>query len=135
MQRILVIEADNDIRTMLVHILQRQQYRVYSAANGVQGVQMIQDVQPDLIVMELEAPLLSGWQIMQQVKPSFDLRAIPTIALTIYSHPSYQLRAYVAGFDEVLVKPFELRQLLDSVNVLLRHRSEALSPDSRVAPC
>lgn len=135
MQRILVIETDNDIRTLLLITLQLQGYIVCGAPNGVRGAQLIREFRPDLVVVELELPLLSGWDLIRRIKYTYGQRSVPTIALTSYNHISYRLRAYLAGFDDVLIKTCELNLFIESVHTLLYRQSEGCSQDPGVALC
>lgn len=123
MARILVIEDDADIRTLLLLILQRAGHIVRGAPDGARGLELASELQLDLIVIDLELPVLNGWAMIRRLKERKSTRAIPVLAMTAHEYPSYRLQALLSGFDDILSKPFDLDDFVSSVTKLLRRRT------------
>ena len=122
MARILIIEDDRDNRNMTEFILKDAGYMVVSARNGVQGVQLAAREQPDLILMDLQLPLLDGWEATRHIKANPATRHIPVVTFTAYAMQEDLTRALAAGSTAIIAKPFELATLLNDVaTVLAQH--------------
>ena len=115
MRRILLVE-DNDLnRDMLSRRLQRQGFEVSVAGDGRQGVEAARASLPDLILMDMSLPVLSGWDATRELKSDPATRAIPIIALTAHALSGDEEMAREAGCDDFDTKPIELPRLLDKI--------------------
>jgi DNA-binding response OmpR family regulator len=135
MARVLVIEDDDDVRTLLLLVLQRQGYLVRGARDGMRGADLVGEFQPDLIVLNLELPVINGWAVLRRIRVRRSTRRIPTLALTTQMCEYYRLQAHMAGFDEILGKPFDLSIFLNRVAQLLGQRSAPREPGSNTIAC
>jgi CheY-like chemotaxis protein len=110
-RRILVVDDDRDIRDSLALVLETDGYSVTTAANGQEALQLLYSQPlPSVILLDLMMPVMSGWQLLQVIGKSEQLRPIPIIVLSA----SDDLPA--EGVACVLRKPFDLGPLLDSVD-------------------
>jgi CheY-like chemotaxis protein len=124
MARILLVEDDLLNREMIGRYLLIQGFEVITAVNGAQAVELAQSQLPDLILMDMGLPILSGWQATAQLKASPNTRAIPIVALTAYAMAEDRDRAYSVGCDEFETKPVNFPQLKAKIEALLARRSD-----------
>ena len=114
-QRILLVE-DNEInRDMLSRRLERNGFQVLIAVDGEQGVAMAESATPDLILMDMDLPVLNGWEAAQKLKAAPGTRAIPIIALTAHAMAGDREKAMTAGCDDYDTKPVEFSRLLEKI--------------------
>lgn len=123
MPKLLLVEDNEMNRDMLSRRLQRRGYEVVIAVDGAQGVSMAQEHKPDLILMDMDLPVLSGWEATQEIKAAPATAGIPVIALTAHALSSDRDKALGAGCDDYETKPVELPQLLAKIEGLLTRRS------------
>jgi two-component system, cell cycle response regulator DivK len=121
MARILLVEDDAENRDALGRWLRRRGFDVLSAANGRTGVEMARSQRPDLILMDMEMPELSGWEATRQIRtePNGAAAAIPVIALTAHAMTGDRERALAAGCSDYHPKPIELHTLLARIDAIL----------------
>lgn len=123
MPKILLVEDNEMNRDMLSRRLLRKNYEVVMAVDGEQGVAMAASETPDLILMDVSLPLMSGYDATRLIKANPQTRAIPVIALTAHAMSSDRENALAAGCDEYDTKPVELPLLLGKIEALLAKRS------------
>ena len=128
MPRVLLVEDNEHNRDMLSRRLQRKGFDVLMAEDGAQGVLLASSTIPDLILMDMDLPVLDGWEATRQLKGAPETAAIPVIALTAHALQSDCDRAFAAGCDDFATKPVEFAALLEKIQ-------RALSPErARTAP-
>jgi two-component system cell cycle response regulator DivK len=121
MAHILLIEDYQDTRDVTELILIDAGHTVVSAGDGKLGLHLAARVQPDLILMDLNLPLLDGWEATRRLKANPLTQHIPVVAFTAYVADEELARAMTAGCEAVIAKPFELDALLTQVAALLVH--------------
>ena len=119
MARILLVEDNEMNRDMLSRRLERKGHQVTIAVDGQQAIDFAAAQQPDLILMDMSLPVVSGWEATQQLKASVGTRAIPVIALTAHAMSEDEKKAREAGCDDYDTKPVDLERLLGKINTLL----------------
>jgi CheY-like chemotaxis protein len=119
MPKILYVEDNEDNIYMLVRRLERQGFEVVVARDGAQGVALARSEQPDLIVMDLNMPVLDGWQATRQLKSAPETEAIPVIALSAHAMSGDRERALAAGCDDYDIKPVRIDSLMAKIRTLL----------------
>ena len=120
MTKILLVEDDEMNRDMLSRRLLRKGFDVVMATDGRQGISMAETERPDLILMDMSLPEISGWDAAQAIKNNANLRSIPIIALTAHAMESDRQRALKTGCDDYDTKPIELGRLLEKMDGLLK---------------
>lgn len=125
MTRILYVEDNDDNLFMLKPRLERRGYTVLVATDGEQGVTVAQKEHPDLILMDLELPVLDGWKATKQLKNSPDTSSIPVIAVSAHAMSGDREKALAAGCDDFVAKPVVLPELLEKIKALLPTQSQA----------
>jgi DNA-binding response OmpR family regulator len=128
MEKILVIEDDADILAGLQAALTSEGYRVATASNGRDGRHLAQDFRPDLIILDLMLPGLSGFALCKQLR---DERSVtPIIMLTAKCEEDDKVLGLELGADDYMTKPFSVRELLARVKVALRRsQGKGVTPD------
>jgi two-component system cell cycle response regulator DivK len=114
-KRILVIEDQEDNRQILRDLLTSADFEVIEAADGEAGLAAAAAHRPDLILMDIQLPLMDGYEATRRIKASPVLRAIPIIVITSYALSGDEDKARAAGCDAYFSKPFSPRQLLAKV--------------------
>ena len=119
MSKILLVE-DNDLnRDMLSRRLIRRGFDVAMALDGGEGVAMARSESPDLILLDMSLPVISGWDVAQKLKADSETNHIPIIALTAHAMDGDREKALAAGCNEYETKPVEFMQLLGKMNSFL----------------
>lgn len=119
MARILLVEDNEMNRDMLSRRLSRKGHDILIAIDGEQGVQMALTEQPDLILMDMNLPILDGWAATRHLKALPETRTIPVIALTAHAMAGDREKCLAAGCDDYDTKPVEFARLVAKIQVLL----------------
>jgi two-component system alkaline phosphatase synthesis response regulator PhoP len=131
-QKILIIEDDPDILEFVSFNLRKEGYEVFVAKDGVKGVQMCIQVQPDLVLLDVMMPRMDGVEVCERI------RSNPTISNTIVAMLSArgedysQLAAFDAGADAYITKPIRPKLLVSKVKALLRRAGDEPMKQSRL---
>jgi two-component system, cell cycle response regulator DivK len=116
---ILLVEDNEMNRDMLSRRLERKGYRVITAYDGAQGHELAHSQSPDLILMDISLPVMSGWEVTRLLKSDPATRHIPIIALTAHALATDRVKAIEAGCDEYGTKPVDFSRLLEKIDSLL----------------
>src|SRR5262249_8440164 len=116
---ILLVEDNEMNRDMLSRRLRRAGYEVAVAVDAEQGLVEVQSSRPDLVVMDLRLPDLTGWEAVRILKSDPQTAAMPILALTAHAMEGDRERALAAGCDDYDVKPVELPRVLEKIERLL----------------
>ena len=119
MPKILLVEDNLENRDMLSRRLTRRGYAICIALDGVEALSVARAEKPDLILLDMNLPILDGWQAAAQLKASPETRAIPIIALTAHAMAGDRDRALKAGCDDYDTKPVEFARLLGKIEAKL----------------
>ena len=122
MPRILLVEDNELNRDMLSRRLQRRGYEVVLALDGQDAVQRASTSTPDLVLMDMDLPVLSGWEATRILKEKAETAAIPVIALTAHALTEDRDRALKAGCDAYQSKPVDFLELVNKMEELLANR-------------
>jgi two-component system cell cycle response regulator DivK len=114
-KRILVVEDHEDNRRILHDLLTSAGYEVIQAENGKEALAAAARERPDLILMDIQLPLLDGYEATRRIKADPDLRAIPIIVVTSYALSGDEGKARAAGCDAYVTKPYSPRALLAKI--------------------
>ena len=117
--RILLIEDTEDNRQIVRDLMESVGYELLEAQDGAAGVAMAAEHRPDLILMDIQLPIMDGYEACRQIKADPDLRHIPIIAVTSYALSGDEEKSLASGCDGYVAKPFSPRQLLAKVNEFL----------------
>ena len=118
-KRILVIEDQEDNRAILRDLLSSAGFSVLEAVNGAEGVMKARSELPDLILMDIQMPVIDGYEATRRIKADAATASIPIIAVTSYALSGDEVRAREAGCNGYVAKPFSPRQLLGQIRGFL----------------
>jgi two-component system, cell cycle response regulator DivK len=118
-KRILVIEDTENNRRILSDLLTNAGFEVLEAVDGEKGVAMAAESRPDLILMDIQLPIIDGYEATRRIKANPELRHIPIIAVTSYALSGDDAKALAAGCDGYFAKPFSPRVVLAKVHQFL----------------
>lgn len=125
---ILLVEDHEDNRNIYRTILEHFGFKVTLAADGQEGVRLAREGGPDLILLDIDIPVLDGLEVARKLKGSSATARIPIVALTAYSQPEDRERAQAAGFDGYLAKPVSPRRVLAEVRRFLAAPTDPMVP-------
>ena len=106
MKRILIVEDVEVNRDLLVQLLE-DEYTLFLAVDGAEGLAAAARDRPDLILMDLSLPILDGWEAIRRLKSDAALASIPVVALTAHAMSGDEEKARAAGCDDFLTKPID----------------------------
>ena len=118
-KRILVVEDQPDNRQIIRDMLSPTDYEITEAENGEQALAAVAKQRPDLILMDIQLPIMDGYEATRRIKADAALRSIPIIAVTSYALSGEGHTARAAGCDDYVPKPYSPRQLLAKIRQYL----------------
>jgi two-component system, cell cycle response regulator DivK len=116
---VLVVEDQEDNRRILRDLLTTTDYEVTEAENGEEALAAVAKQRPDLILMDIQLPIMDGYEATRRIKADPSLSSIPIIAVTSYALSGDEERARAAGCDDFVPKPYSPRQLLAKIRQYL----------------
>ncbi len=131
MKRILLIEDDKDIVELVRYNLEKDGYQVQSATDGATGLAQIRKTPPDLLVLDLMLPKLSGLEICKEVRKDISLNRLPILILTAKGEEADRVVGLELGADDYVTKPFSPRELAARIKALLRRTEPSGVPSDK----
>jgi len=119
MAKILIAEDERDIRDLVAFTLRFAGHEVFTAANGEEAVEMAPKVNPDLVLMDVRMPRMTGYEACRAMKARADLKDIPVVFLSAKGQENEIQQGLDAGAEEYLLKPFAPDQLTSHVKAIL----------------
>ena len=117
--KILHVEDNPDNRMLIRDLLQFRGYRVVEVSDGAQALVAAETEHPDIILMDVQLPGISGLDVARRIKARTDLRHIPIVAVTSFALSGDDRKAFAAGCDAYVAKPYEPRELIKLIQRLL----------------
>jgi len=118
-KRILVIEDQEDNRQIVRDLMTASGYELIEATTGEEGLEAAARERPDLILMDIQLPGIDGYEVTRRIKADPKLRKIPIIAVTSYALSGDDKKAFAAGCDGYVTKPYSPRLLLAKIREYL----------------
>jgi two-component system, cell cycle response regulator DivK len=116
---VLHVEDNPDNRMVVRDLLLFRGYRVVEVADGEEALAAVERERPDIILMDVQLPHISGLEAARRIKAREDLRHIPIVAVTSFALSGDDKKAYAAGCDAYIAKPYKVRELLKLIEDLL----------------
>ena len=127
MARILVVDDESDIRSLIQRYADREGHEVTTASDGLQAVELCRENDFDIIVMDIMMPEMDGFTACKEIKKSKD---IPVLMLSARGEEYDKLFGFEVGVDDYVIKPFSPKELMARVNVIVsRHKKSDVSAD------
>jgi two-component system, OmpR family, alkaline phosphatase synthesis response regulator PhoP len=130
MKRVLVIEDDKDIVELVRYNLEKDGYQVVASSDGATGLAQIRKAPPDILILDLMLPKLSGLEICKEVRKDVSLNRLPILILTAKGEEADRVVGLELGADDYVTKPFSPRELGARIKALLR-RTEPATPSEK----
>ena len=115
-RRIMVVEDYDDTRMLLKQALEMLGYSVLEASNGQEAVDIADRERPDLILMDLDLPILDGIAATQRIRQQEHMESVPIVAVTAYPLSYSRVKAFAKGCNEYMPKPIDMSELARVVN-------------------
>ena len=120
--RILVVDDEPNIVQTLQDRLEMNEYTVFTACNGKEGLKKAQQEKPDVILLDVIMPIMDGHEMLEVLRKQPECDDISVIMLTARSQTQDIARANASGIDDYIVKPFDLSELLEKIETVLENR-------------
>jgi len=117
MQRILVIDDDEDIGNMLKDYLGKEAYVIEIAKNGREGIELFKSFNPEIVLLDIMMPKVNGYDVLSKLRESSQ---IPVIMITAKGQQTDKVFGFMKGCDDYLVKPFDLTELSFRIRAILK---------------
>ncbi len=123
---VVCIEDEPEMITLIKAILSRKGYDVTGAGTGREGLEVIERVRPDLVLLDLMMPGMDGWEVYQKLKANEITHSIPVIVVTAKAQSiDKMLGLHIAKVDDYIAKPFSPQELVESIEKVLAKRKAA----------
>ena len=119
-QTILVVDDEQDLLDLIEYNLKKEGYNVLKAENGVQGLEMAKEHNPNLVLLDIMMPKMDGIQVCEKMRSNPDLKSIPVIFLTARSDEKTEVEGLDTGADDFVTKPISTTKLLSRIKAVLR---------------
>jgi two-component system cell cycle response regulator DivK len=138
MTKILVAEDNAVNRELLRELLETRAYTVVEACDGEEALRMIEQTQPDLLLLDIGMPVLDGFAVVRKIRENPRFASLPVVAVTAYAMQGDRENVLNAGFDGYLSKPIDARDLANELERLFRIREDPntapnQSPEGKVS--
>jgi CheY-like chemotaxis protein len=125
MTKILYVEDNEDNIYMLTRRLGRKGYDVVVATDGAKGLEMAREEAPALVLMDLNLPVLDGWEATRRLKAAEETRGIPVVALSAFAMAGDREKAIEAGCDDYVSKPIDFKILYAKIETILGNKASS----------
>jgi two-component system phosphate regulon response regulator PhoB len=121
---VLLVEDEDQLRRVMKDLLEREGYTVAEARDGVQALDQVDRLAPDVVILDLNLPGLDGYSVLTQLRSRPATRSIPVMVLTAKGDEDNEVRVFELGADDFITKPFRARALSARLEAVLgRHRA------------
>ncbi len=122
--RILVVDDEADIVSTIQYRLKFCDFEVITAGNGKEGLEKAADEKPDLILLDINMPIMDGHEMLERLKSRPELKDIPVIMLTAYSDKKDIAKAADIGVADYVTKPFDFTELMEKISNTLENKTD-----------
>ncbi len=132
--KILIVDDEASNRDIMTQFLQMEGFQLFTAVDGEQAMEMVESVQPDLVLLDIIMPRLDGYEVCRLIKSNEETAFLPVIMITALKGTEEKIKGVEVGADDFLTKPFNYLELVTRVKSLLRvkHLSDQLKDSNRI---
>ncbi len=123
MKTITVVEDNDNVAELIAYKLEKAQYTIVRAADGIEGLDLIQKNPPDLVVLDIMLPKMNGFEVLERLRANPATASLPVLMLTALSGEQDIAKGFQLGADDYMVKPFRPSELLLRVGKLLNSQA------------
>jgi two-component system, cell cycle response regulator DivK len=127
---VLIVDDEPDNLSIAAKVLTFYGASVYTASNGSEGLRQLTTIQPSVILLDLDMPILDGWTVLESIRRQPNRPYVPVIAFTAHAMLSNQERMIAAGFDDFILKPFDLPELTSTIKKTLENVNQRVPPQN-----
>jgi len=124
MKKILVVDDEKDVRDLVRRILARGGFEIITALDGKEGLAKVYSEAPDLMILDINMPVMDGWEVCRKIRGDPLYKHLPIIMLTVRRTKEDQLKGLGLGGDAYITKPFYPTELLARVKTVLQRASD-----------
>ena len=121
-EKILIIDDEENIVQLLILNLMAESFNIDTAYDGEEGLNKVDSFQPDLIILDIRLPKMTGWELCQKIKEDPKYKKMSVIILTASAQRTDRDKAFSLGADEFLSKPFEVKYVIDKIKEILENK-------------
>ncbi len=130
--KVLIVEDDRALSDILFYNLQKEGFNVFRAFDGREGIEQAIQKQPDIIVLDLMLPRINGTEVCKHLRKRKETQRAGILMLTAKGEDVDQIDGFASGADDYVVKPYNLRVLLERIRALQRRRNPAIEQDDSI---
>lgn len=123
---VLIVEDDDDLRSLVRTVVEREGMEIIEAADGREGLKKFYDHRPRLVILDIGLPKMNGWQVLERVR---ELGDVPVLILTANADELDKVRGLREGADDYVTKPFGRQELIARIEALLRRAGDPETHD------
>jgi DNA-binding response OmpR family regulator len=135
MKSILIIDDEVKLGVMISRILERKGYQTFMVHNGLDGLDLLEQLRVDLVLLDVMMPGMNGIEVCHQIRKNPSFAAIPVLIMTAYQPLDAYKKYMEAGADQVLYKPFQVDELLQRIGKLLKLPLTQTSLEAQQSQC
>jgi CheY-like chemotaxis protein len=120
MKKVLVVDDNPVSRELIREVLEGPQQRILEAEDGEEALEKVLQEEPDLVLLDIQLPLLDGYEVLRRIRGNPRFARLPVIALTAFAMPEDSAKALALGFDGYVTKPIDVTSLRLRIRNLLR---------------
>ncbi len=126
MRHVVIIEDEPDVANLLARRFSAEGFSVTTASDGRAGLHAVHRSQPDLVVLDLLLPEISGWGVCRSLKANLATHAIPVMIISAIGSPADRIALLEMGGDDFIVKPCSVKEIIARARVILRRAEGGL---------
>ncbi|MDH3425259.1 MAG: response regulator [Acidimicrobiia bacterium] len=118
--RTIVVIEDQDFTDRVIRgALRKRPYDIVTANDGEAGLELVKAIKPDLVLLDISLPRMDGWQVLAEIRATDEVVQTPVVIVTAQGHAASDPRVGALDVEDVLTKPFLVRQLRDAVDAVM----------------
>jgi CheY-like chemotaxis protein len=117
--KVLIVDDEIHNSGVLEYVLNYHGARTWKAASGAAGLELLRSIQPTLLLLDIQMPQMSGYDVLKVIRQDKNFKSLPVIAVTSYAMQEDRERALAAGFDGYIVKPVQVESFVQQITDIL----------------
>ena len=130
--KILLVEDQEEDRKLLAEYLHRQEYEIFLAPNGQAALDIVEKIQPELILLDINMPQMNGYTVLQFIRTMPELTQVPIIFISAAATPEERVKGLKLGAVDYIIKPYDAEEVLLKIQFHLRHFYKKSLPKSNL---